>query len=183
MERSTQRVTSQGRVADVMLSNCSAERFCNACDLDRLSTVGLVQPYEHEGEAERSQQGVRKRTDDLGRFATGRQRGQRRDADQMVQTGAKSGNFVRQFNWRSHVTPEGGRAGPASLAVRPLLSGAAPEGRRTDFAAAPPTITIVCVRIMLINASPIVAQTVLIPLSSCAADPRRRTTADRDHYS
>jgi hypothetical protein len=78
-----------------MLSNCSAERFCDACDLDRLFTAGLVQLYEHEGEAERSKQGVRQRADDLGRFATGRQRGQRRDADQMVQTGAKSGNFVR----------------------------------------------------------------------------------------
>ena len=112
-----------------MLSNCSAERFSNACDLDRLFTVGLVQPYEHEGEAERSKQGVRQRADDLGRFATGRQRGQGRDADQTVQTGAKPGNFVREFNWHSHMTPESGARGPASLAVRLVLSEAAPEGR------------------------------------------------------
>ena len=51
-----------------MLSNCSVEGFCNACQLDRLFTVGFVQPYEHEGEAERSQQSVRKSTDDLERL-------------------------------------------------------------------------------------------------------------------
>jgi hypothetical protein len=58
---------------------------------------GLVHLYEHEREAERFEQSIRKRTDDLGRFATGRERGQRRDAEQTVQTGAKSGSFVRQF--------------------------------------------------------------------------------------
>ena len=80
-----------------MLSNCSAERFCNACELDRLFTVGLVQPYEHEGEAERSQQSVRKSTDDLERLATVPEPRHRCDADQAFQTGTKSGNFVRQF--------------------------------------------------------------------------------------
>ena len=34
-----------------------------------------------------------KRTNDLGRFATGRERGQRRDAEQTAQTGTKSGNL------------------------------------------------------------------------------------------
>ena len=138
MERSSQRVTCQGRVADVTLSNCSVERFRNACELDSLFTLGLVQLYEHEREAERSQQGIRKRTGDLGRFATGRERGQRRDAEQTVETGAKSGNFVRQFNWRSHVTPEGGRAGASqsrsvAIAVRSrMLINASPEITRGD---------------------------------------------------
>ena len=98
MERSAQRVTCQGRPADVTLLNCSMERVCNACELDRLFMFGLVHLYEHEREAERFEQSIRKRTDDLGRFATGRERGQRRDAEQTVQTGAKSRNFVRQFS-------------------------------------------------------------------------------------
>src|SRR6476620_2975758 len=138
-----------------MLSNCSAERFCDACDLDRLFTVGLVQPYEHEGEAERSEQSIRKRTDNVARFATGRDRGQRRDADQMVQTGAKSGNFVGKLNWSAHITPERGRAGASqsrcsARAVRSRAIGAKNGVRGST----PPRISIAGVRIMPINASP-----------------------------
>ena len=54
--------------------------------------------HKHEREAERSQEGIRERTTDLRRFATGRDRGHRRDAEQIAQTRTKSGNFVRQFN-------------------------------------------------------------------------------------
>ena len=123
--------------------------------LDRLFTLGLVQPYQHEREAERSQQGVRKWTGDLGWFATGRERGQRRDAEQTVQTGAKSGNFVRQFNWRSHVTPEGGRAGASQSRSSAIAVRSRPGGTKNGFrCSTPPTITIVCVRIMLISACP-----------------------------
>jgi len=98
MERSAQRVTCQGRLADVTLSNCSVERFCNACKLDRLFTLGLFQPNEHEREAERAQQSVRKRPDDLKRLATVPERRQRGDAEQALQTGTKSGNFVARFD-------------------------------------------------------------------------------------
>jgi hypothetical protein len=84
--------------------------------------------------AERSKQGVRQRADDLGRFATGRQRGQRRDADQWFRQ-ARS-RALRPPIDGAVIAPEGVAREPASrrscIAVRAHPSVSNSTGNRME---------------------------------------------------